>query len=56
MQCWHLNVMQSNPISSYFALRTPTEPAPPPVREPIDPPEKPDVPVREPDPEDPRQI
>ena len=49
--------MQSDttvPNPAFF--RTPAEPAPPPVREPIDPPENPDVPIREPDPEDPGQI
>jgi hypothetical protein len=38
------------------AFRTPAQPAPPPIKEPIDPPENPDVPVREPDPEDPGEI
>jgi hypothetical protein len=33
-------------------LRAPAEPIPPPVQDPIDPPENPDVPVREPDPDD----
>jgi len=37
-------------------FRIPSEPAPPTIQEPIDPPENPDVPVREPDPEDPGQI
>jgi hypothetical protein len=36
--------------------RIPSEPAPPPIREPIDPPENPDVPIREPDPEEPNEI
>jgi len=39
-----------------YSLRIPSEPAPPPLQDPIDPPENPDVPVREPDPEDPGQI
>jgi hypothetical protein len=39
-----------------YAFRTPAEPVIPPIQEPIDPPENPDVPVREPDPEDPGQI
>ena len=39
-----------------FLLRVPSEPAPPPIQEPVDPPENPDMPVREPDPEDPGQI
>ena len=37
-------------------LRNPAEPAPPPVKEPIDPRENPDMPIREPDPEDPNSI
>jgi len=39
-----------------YDLRIPSEPAPPPIQDPIDPPENPDMPVREPDPEDPGQI
>jgi hypothetical protein len=39
-----------------FSRRIPSEPSPPPIQDPIDPPENPDVPVREPDPEDPGQI
>jgi hypothetical protein len=42
------------PISYY--LREPSEPSPPPVREPPTPPENPDAPVREPDPDDSDQI
>ena len=42
-------------MTEYF-LRTPAEPAPPPIQEPTDPPENPDVPVREPDPDEPNQI
>jgi hypothetical protein len=38
-----------------LTFRTPPNPLPP-VQEPIDPPENPDVPVREPDPENPGQI
>jgi len=37
-------------------LRQPSEPAPPPVKEPPDPPENPDVPLREPEPAVPNQI
>ena len=37
-------------------LRNPAEPSPPPVKEPVDPPENPDMPIREPDPEDPNSI
>jgi hypothetical protein len=38
-------------------LRTPSEPSPPPVKEPPpDGPENTDIPVREPDPEEPEQI
>ncbi len=39
-----------------FSLRTPAEPAPPPVKEPTEPPENPDAPVREPDPDQPPEI
>ena len=41
---------------SGYELRTPAEPYPPPIQEPVEPPENPDVPIREPDPEDPGQI
>jgi hypothetical protein len=37
-------------------LRMPSEPSPAPIKEPPNPPENPDVPVREPDPDDPAQI
>jgi hypothetical protein len=37
-------------------MRAPSEPSYPPIHEPIDPPENPDVPVREPDPEEPNEI
>src|SRR5205814_4741120 len=36
-----------------YTLRAPVEPFPTPVQDPIDPPENPDVPVREPEPDDP---
>jgi len=39
-----------------YRFRTPADPVIPPIHEPIDPPENPDAPVREPDPEDPGQI
>jgi hypothetical protein len=39
-----------------YRLRIPAGPEPFPVQEPPDPPENPDIPVREPDPEDPGQI
>jgi hypothetical protein len=39
-----------------YTLRAPVEPSPTPVHNPIDPPENPDVPVREPEPDDPNQI
>jgi len=42
--------------SPSYALRTPAEPSVPPIQDPIDPPENPDVPVREPEPDDPGQI
>lgn len=54
---WHLKAMQRNlDFAAEYALRSPAEPVIPPIQEPIDPPENPDVPVREPDPEDPGQI
>jgi hypothetical protein len=37
-------------------LRTPAEPAPTPIKEPDDPPENPNVPIREPEPDDPDEI
>lgn len=39
-------------------FRNPVEPSPnpPPIKEPDDPPENPDVPIREPDPDEPNQI
>jgi hypothetical protein len=39
-----------------YTLRAPVEPSPTPVQDPIYPPENPDVPVREPEPDDPNQI
>ncbi len=41
---------------SFENLRAPMESSFPPVREPEDPPENPDVPIREPDPEEPNQM
>lgn len=53
----HLRFMYSQ---CNFALgnsfRNPADPFPAPIQEPPDPPENADVPVREPDPEDPGQI
>jgi hypothetical protein len=46
---------QSLPLCRYD-LRAPSEPSPPPIKEPPNPPENPDAPVREPDPDDPEQI
>ena len=48
----HHNVMHS----LEYQLRIPSEPEPFPIKEPPDPPENPDMPVREPDPEQPSQI
>jgi hypothetical protein len=54
---WHLKAMQPNlDFVAEYVLRTPAEPAIPPIQEPVEPSENPDVPVREPDPEDPGQI
>ena len=44
------------PRSMQFELRQIPEPSPPPVKEPPDGPENPDVPVREPDPDEPFQM
>jgi hypothetical protein len=44
------------PLGERQRMRAPAEPTYPPIHEPIDPPENPDVPVREPDPEDPNEI
>jgi hypothetical protein len=53
----HLKSMiQFRGFTGDLHLRIPSEPLPPPIQEPLDPPENPDVPVREPDPEDPGQI
>jgi hypothetical protein len=41
---------------SFPQFRSPAEPAPPPVREPDDSPEHPDIPVQEPDPDDTHDI
>jgi hypothetical protein len=44
-------------MDNHYSVRTPAEPMPPPVKEPPpDGPENPDVPVREPDPEESGQI
>ncbi|MFY9910730.1 MAG: hypothetical protein WCF22_00195 [Candidatus Sulfotelmatobacter sp.] len=43
-------------LPTQHRVRTPAEPMPPPVKEPPDPDENPDAPVREPDPEEPEQI
>ncbi len=40
----------------HYDFRSPAEPMPPPIKEPTEPPENPDAPVREPDPEEPAQI
>ena len=44
------------PSPTRHHLRTPSEPSPAPIKEPPNPPENPDVPVREPDPDDLAQI
>jgi hypothetical protein len=53
---WHQNAMYPDQHPLEYCLRMPSEPEPFPIHEPPDPPENPDVPVREPDPEDPGQI
>ena len=44
------------PVVMQFDLRQLPDPSPPPIKEPPEGPENPDVPVREPDPEEPFQI
>lgn len=48
--------MNSPNADCLFELRKPSDPSPPPIREPIEPQENPDVPIREPDPEEPQEI
>ena len=53
----HLRFMRHGAIFEFpYQLRIPSEPSPPPIQDPVNPPENPDVPVREPDPEEPGQI
>lgn len=44
------------PAGATYRFRTPAEPMPPPIKEPTEPPENRDAPVREPEPEGPPQI
>jgi hypothetical protein len=53
---WHQKPMHPDQHHSEYQLRIPSEPEPFPIKEPPDPPENPDMPVREPDPEEPGQI
>jgi hypothetical protein len=53
---WHQNAMLIEMRPTRHHLRAPSEPSPPPIKEPPNPPENPDAPVREPDPEEPEQI
>ena len=48
--------MHRDPSPFHYFFRTPADPFPSPIQEPPDPPENPDVPIQEPDPEDPGQI
>jgi hypothetical protein len=43
-------------VSMQFDLRQIPEPSPPPIKEPPEGPENPDVPLREPDPDEPFQM
>jgi len=52
----HPRLMHLELFSIEHSCRTPADPFPSPIQEPPDPPENPDVPVQEPDPEDPGQI
>lgn len=45
-----------HPKAMQFDLRQLPEPSPPPIKEPPEGPENPDVPVREPDPDEPFQM
>ena len=59
VELWRINMEFKDflAMDNHYSLRTPAEPMPPPVKEPPpDGPENPDVPVREPDPEEPGQI
>jgi hypothetical protein len=50
-------IMESEmPTADPFHLRQPSEPMPPPIKEPPSPMENPDAPVREPDPKEPEEI
>jgi hypothetical protein len=50
----HPETQMDTPLPFYF--RKPSEPMPPPIKEPPSPMENPDAPVREPDPEEPEEI
>lgn len=52
---WHQNSMHPD-NDFHYQFRIPSEPEPFPVKEPPDSPENPDMPVREPDPDQPFQI
>jgi hypothetical protein len=54
---WHLKGMYTRTFApTQPEFRIPSEPTPPPIKEPIDPLENPDVPIREPDPQEPGEI
>ena len=56
-RAWDLRCLVREKLLRFLQQqRIPAEPEPFPVKEPPDPPENPDLPVREPDPEDPGQI
>jgi hypothetical protein len=48
------NLKSETPLP--LTSRAPSDPSPPPIKEPPSPMENPDAPVREPDPEEPQQI
>jgi hypothetical protein len=50
------NMLPRTAYDTPFDLRQGPDPSPPPIKEPPDGPENPDVPVREPDPVEPSQI
>jgi hypothetical protein len=51
-----IEVQFESRLLTLYHLRAPADPFPPPIKEPPNPPENPDAPVREPDPEEPAQI
>jgi len=58
---WHQIAMQvvmrvQTSLPTQYRVRTPAEPMPPPIKEPPNPDENPDAPVKEPEPDEPPEI